>query len=235
MKSSAKQKIIEMLKQRILSMEMAPGVLLDEVVLSAEFGISRTPLREIIQRLSGEGYFELKENRGAKVASMDISTLRHFFQAAPMIYASISRLAAENATVEQIARLKDIQSAYRQSLNAAQPREIAMNNHRFHETIGEMAASAYLEPSLNRLLIDHTRIAQVFYRARTPDDRVRIEEASRQHDLMIEAFEAHAASDAVTLTLSHWDLSRGLMEAFVSPDPLPFTLQTLSKEKAHAV
>ena len=68
MKTNSKTDCILILKQRILSMQMAPGRLLDETALSEEFGISRTPLREIIQRLCGEGFLSIQENRGAKVA-----------------------------------------------------------------------------------------------------------------------------------------------------------------------
>ena len=89
-------------------MEIAPGQLLDETALSVEFGISRTPLREVIQRLCGEGYLSSQENRGAKVSSMDFASMRKFFQTAPMIYAAVARLAAENANEAQIEKLKNI-------------------------------------------------------------------------------------------------------------------------------
>lgn len=230
METNPKHLIAETLKQRILSMEIAPGQVLDETELAQEFGISRTPLREIIQRLSGEGHLVPEKNRGAKVAPMDFATIRKFFQAAPMIYAATARLAAEQATSPQIEILKTIQLAYRKSIDAGDVIETAMRNHRFHEQIGEMAASPYLMPSLNRLLIDHTRISQTFYRARNSNEKARVAEAANQHDAMIEAFERHAAADAVDLTLSHWELSRNQMEQFVSPDPLPFDLE----EQRHA-
>lgn len=235
MKPNPKSDCILILKQRILSLQLAPGQMLDETALSEEFGISRTPLREIIQRLCGEGYLSIQENRGAKVASMDIPTMRNFFQAAPMIYASVARLAAEQATPEQVEDLKAVQSRYRQSLEARLVEETAMHNHRFHEAIGQMAASPYLMPSLNRLLIDHTRIGQVFYRTKTNADRNRTTQAAQQHDAMIEAFAKNDPATAVTLTLQHWDLSRTQMEQFVKPDPLPFELGENSLEQHHAV
>lgn len=231
MKISAKQKFAQALKQRVLSLDIAPGQLLDETSLSLEFGISRTPLREIIQRLCGEGYLTLEENRGAKVASMDFTTLRHFFQAAPMIYASVARLAAEQSTAAHIDILRNIQNHYREAIERKDAAGAAMQNHRFHEMIGSMASSPYLSPSLNRLLIDHTRIGQMFYQSTSNEDAKRIAEAADQHDAMIEALADNNPAAAVELTLKHWDLSRGRMEKFVSPDPLPHDLG----DKAHAV
>jgi len=237
MKLSLKQFCADDLKRRVLSMDLVPGAPLDEVALSAHYGISRTPLRELIQRLGGEGYFTLEENRGAKVASLDLGTLRHFFQSAPMIYASVARLAAEQAKPADVERLKSIQQLFRQSIGVGRTSQTAMENHRFHEAIGGIAASPYLKPSLNRLLIDHTRIGHMFYRSNSADDAERIEEASDQHDQMIAAIEAGDAPQAVKLTLEHWELSRGQLEQFVSPDPLPFELETISPngEKTRAV
>jgi len=224
MKSNTKQICLESIRNRVLSMELAPGSLLDETVLATEFGISRTPLREIIQRLCGEGYLVMEPNRGAKVAPMDFATMRHFFQAAPMVYAAISRLASEMATAAQIDALKAIQTNYLGSIKAGRSAETAMYNHAFHHAIGEMAASPYLQPSLERLLIDHTRIGQTFYQSKSLDDQKTISTASAQHDALIEAIENRSAANAVDITLQHWALSRDRMEQFVSPDPLTFNL-----------
>ncbi len=80
--------------------------------LAAGFGLSRTPFREVLQRLAGEGYVALSENRGAKVSPMDLDTLRTFFQTAPLIYASIARLAAENRDAPQLVALKAAQENF---------------------------------------------------------------------------------------------------------------------------
>ncbi len=50
---------LDVLRQQILSLTLEPGSNLDETKLGQEFGISRTPLREILQKLAGEGYVDL--------------------------------------------------------------------------------------------------------------------------------------------------------------------------------
>ena len=228
MQNDPKSKASETMRNRVLRMELQPGELLDESALAQEFGISRTPLREVIHRLCGEGYLVLEQNRGARVAPMDIATMRHFFQAAPMVYAAISRLAAEQADAQSITQLKEIQLLYRQSLKSDVSSQTAMHNHLFHQKIGEMAASPYLVPSLERLLIDHTRIGQTFYRSSSKLDQKRIAKAADQHDALIDAFERHAPVEAVEITLSHWALSRNNIEQFVRPTPLDFSLEEIS-------
>ncbi len=81
-----KAQCLEALRMRILQQRIAPGSDLDEAALCAEYGLSRTPMREMFQRLKGEGYAVRQQNRGARIAPMDLSTMRMFFQTAPMIY-----------------------------------------------------------------------------------------------------------------------------------------------------
>ena len=95
-------------------------------------------------------------------------------------------------------------------------------NDRFHFDMGLMADNQYLMPSLQRLLVDHARIGQTFWRARDDVMRKRIDEAADHHDRFILVIEAGDQEGAVALTLEHWSLSRDHMEMFVRPEPLPF-------------
>ncbi len=221
MKPNKKHNCYDSLKHKVLALELAPGMTLDETALAAEHGLSRTPLREVLRRLAGEGYLTLAANRSAQVSSMDLATMRNFFQTAPMIYAAVTRLAAENASALQIAELKDAQQQFRSAIADGSATDTALHNHTFHEIIGAMAGNPYLTPSLERLLIDHTRMSQAFYTAHDAADRKRIDAAAGQHDEMIDAIETRQPARAVELTLEHWNLSRGEIERYVYPDPLP--------------
>lgn len=216
-----KSRAFETLKQRVLTLDLTPGSTLDETRLAEQYGLSRTPLREVLQRLAGEGYLSLENNRGATVSSMDMITMRSFFQSAPMIYAAIARLATEQATPKQILALKKTQSKFRQAVSANAVGDMVIHNHRFHEITGEMAATKYLSPSLGRLLIDHTRMSHRFYATEHDTSRQRVIEACEQHDAMIDSIENREAAKTVELTLQHWELSRSDMGKYVTPDPLP--------------
>jgi DNA-binding GntR family transcriptional regulator len=227
MAPNKKLECLEDLRTRILSLEIAPGSDLDESTLTDIYGISRTPLREILQRLAGEGYIRIEENRGAKVASMDLAIMRTFFQTAPLIYANIARLAAENRTSIQLDKLKEIQRKFSQATQSNEASKAALLNHQFHELIGAMAQNPYLVASLNRMLIDHTRLSQTFYRPSSRHEQELVEKASGQHDAMISAIEAREGPLVIDLTLQHWDLSRDRMEQYVKPDPLPLDVVSL--------
>ncbi len=234
MPTDKKTHCLEDIRMRILTLDISPGSDLDEAALCQQYGISRTPMREVFQRLSGEGYLRLEQNRGAKVASMDLGVLRMFFQTAPMVYANIARLAAENRRSDQLPELKEVQDQFRAAAEAGDAGEAALLNHRFHEVIGGMSHNPYLLVSLRRMLIDHTRLSQTFYRPASDDEANRVKKAIAQHDAMIVAIEHQEPSVAMELTLDHWNLTSDRLERFVQPDPLPIDVVSL-KDRKHAV
>jgi len=234
MTKHTKESCFQDLKRRILITDLEPGSDLDEASLSERCGMSRIPLREVLQRLAGEGYVDIQSNRGAKVASMNVSAIRVFFQTLLIVYANMARLAAENRTADQLEALKYIQRAFLTAIHAGHASDAALKNHNFHEQIGRMAHNPYLMAALSRLLIDHTHLGQTFYRPTEEAESDLIDQAAEQHDAMIAAFEAQDPALAIDITLQHWTLSRDRMERFVRPDPLPVDV-TFSVDTAHAI
>jgi DNA-binding GntR family transcriptional regulator len=214
---SNKTNCLEDLKRRILTEELAPGLYLDEMELAEAYGISRPPLREVLRQLAGDGYVVLHENRGTQVSPMTHKSLRNFFIVAPMIYAAVGRLAAQNASRAQIMRLKDSQLLFRGSIRDGDAAQRALNNERFHSIMGEMADNEFLMPSLRRLLIDHTRIGMIFYSPRNVEMADQRIIAADQHDEFIALIEAGDADGCAELAIAHWELSRMQIESFVTP------------------
>ncbi len=229
---SRKTALYDAIRQRVLTMALRPGSDLDETALSDEFALSRTPLREVFRQLAGEGYVDLRENRGARVSEMSHTSLRDFFLTAPMIYGAVLRLAAKNARPDQIVKLKAAQEDFKASLRSGSAEDRALANNRFHEVTGEMADNVYLLPSFQRLLIDHARISMTFYRPR--DDRMarNVSDASDQHDAIIAAIEAGDDIAAARLADDHWNLSRDQIELFVMPAGLDVPLGTVSRQNS---
>ena len=208
------------LKRRILTCMLPPGGDLDEARLAQEFEISRPPVREVLRQMAGEGFVELRPNRGARVAAMDHTTLRNFYLVAPMIYGAVTRLAARNARPDQIAELRKVQAEFRIAIEEGRVEDRVFLNDRFHALTGEMADNAYLEPSLRRLLIDHARIGMTFYQPRTAAMRANLDVAAAQHDEIIAAIETGDEDRAEALAVAHWELSRSMIEVLARPDGL---------------
>ena len=218
----------EALKRDILTLSLHPGTDLDEVRLTDEYSLSRTPLREVLRQLAGEGYCELRENRGARVAQMHHSTLHEFFIAAPMIYGAVLNLAASNAQPEQINQLISAQADFKQALANGSNIERALANNRFHEITGDMAHNKFLLPSFRCLLIDHARISMTFYSeqplGQVLDAASPQAQADHHHDLIIQAIQAGDSKAAAAIAAEHWNLSRDQIARFVMPTSLDLPL-----------
>lgn len=228
---SGKSNLYDDLKRQILTMEFDPDEDLDEVSLSERYGLSRTPVRDILRRLAGEGYVEIRQNRSARVAPMNHSTLRNFFLVAPMIYAAVARLAVHNFKPRQLSDLKSTQSRFRKASETSDPHAMVLENNRFHEVIGEMSANEYLRPSLGRLLIDHARIGHTFYRPTDDEMRQRLARSTEQHDDFIDVIAARDEDAAVDLVFKHWELCRADMELYVTPREIEADLPAEGSQK----
>jgi DNA-binding GntR family transcriptional regulator len=212
-----KSALADTLKRQILTLELAPDHNLDEVQLSEEYGISRTPVRDVLRRLAGEGYVEIRENRGARVIPMNHVTLRDFFLVAPLIYEAVGRLAAQNFKLGQMEQLKACQERFRAAAAANDAEAMVVENNAFHAIIGAMAHSTFLQPSLNKLLIDHARIGHTFFRPRNDEMRSNLATACEHHDQFIVAIGERDEASVVRLVQEHWELSRRDMEMFIAP------------------
>jgi len=218
--------LAEALRRRILSMELAPGAVVDELALCDEFGLSRPPVRELLRQIAAEGYIELEANRAPRVAAMNHESLHSFFVAAPLIYIATTQLAATYASADEIDALKAIQAQFRQAIEDRDVENRVLYNDAFHLEIGKMAHNDYLLPSLRRLLIDHTRLGKIFYRHPTTDDMQRdLETACAQHDQMIDAIERRDPQMAGQLVREHFELSRRRMAEYAAPQGLDVPLQ----------
>lgn len=103
---------------------------------------------------------------------------------------------------------------------------MVVENNRFHAIMGEMSGNQYLEPSLERLLIDHARIGHTFFRPRDEDMEQRLQLSAEHHDSFIEAIERRDESAVVDLVFEHWELSRENMEMFIAPNGMKADLPT---------
>lgn len=206
------------LRRRILSMELAPGAVVDELALCEEFGLSRPPVRELLRQIAAEGYIELEANRAPRVASMSHESLHSFFLAAPMLYIATTQLAATHASPAEIEGLKRIQQNFRKAIEEKDVENRVLYNDEFHLEIGKMAHNDYLLPSLRRLLIDHARLGKIFYRHPTTDDMQQdLELACDQHDQMIDAIERRDSEAAAEIVRAHFELSRRRMAEYAAP------------------
>ena len=93
-------------REAILEAELPPGEIMSQVALAEELGVSRTPLREALRMLQGEGLVEARTNRRVRVAPISPSDLEELYALRVVLEAQALRLAVPRMSQEHIARLE---------------------------------------------------------------------------------------------------------------------------------
>ena len=97
--------VAERLRVRILAHTLAPGSWIDEQALAAEFGISRTPLREALKVLAAEGLVTMKLRRGAYVTEVTERDLVEVYHLLALLESDAAGVVARSASAAQLAEL----------------------------------------------------------------------------------------------------------------------------------
>ena len=125
------------LRDEILELVLPPGTPIDEVALAERFGMSRTPIREALLRLAGEGLVETLPNRSAIVANIDFLNLHHFFDAMTLMYRVTTRLAALNRSDADLAAIRARQAQFAAAVEAQDALAMISTNAALHLSIAE--------------------------------------------------------------------------------------------------
>lgn len=102
--------IYDTLKQRILFFEYEPGEMLNEKKMAAEFGVSRTPVREVLLRLEWEKLVSIIPRAGIMVSKVEFHQLREVFQTRAPLEGLLGRLAAAQMNDSHFAQLAEMQA-----------------------------------------------------------------------------------------------------------------------------
>jgi DNA-binding GntR family transcriptional regulator len=144
-KVSTVQRIESVLMEEISVGELSPGVRLDETGLAERFGVSRTPIREALSRLTAQGILVPGEKRGVFVAEYSRQELSQIFEAMHEIEAACARIVSQRLNL--LAR-SEIEAAQTECLAAAQAGDRAgylRANEAFHIAIYQATGNPYME------------------------------------------------------------------------------------------
>jgi DNA-binding GntR family transcriptional regulator len=126
--------------------QFRPGDRLVEADLADRFGVSRTPVREALQRLETQSMLA-RDGRSLIVASLDHNQLAELYVVRSELEGLAARLAARHATPEEVRVLSDMLAADR--ANLGDPEALARANRRFHKQIHLASHNRYLVQQLD--------------------------------------------------------------------------------------
>jgi len=220
MSGSGRQRAYAEVRARILRLDFAPGAELEEGALSRLLGLSRTPIREALIRLASEGLVVLQRGRGARVAPLDISSLRTFFEALDLLQRAVTRLAALRRTEEDLAAIEPHIVAFEESGKRVESLDMAETNYRFHMAIAAAAHSDYLERSYSRVMTEGLRVARVCF-SEENDRQVplgaHLDRTTSEHHALYNAIRGQDAEEAERLAAAHTVLFRNRVAQTLIP------------------
>jgi DNA-binding GntR family transcriptional regulator len=191
------------LKEQIISGEMAPGSRLIELNIAADFGVSRTPVREALKRLAAENLVLADPARGMIVHAPDTGEIEDVFIVREALDGLAARLAAHRITPSELARLRLIVDTMREAIKAERREQFLISNQRFHDVIYSAAGN----PMLARVASDLRDFVRRFTTLpfASPD---RVEHVLSEHEQILAALEAHDPEAAEKASNAHLDAAR---------------------------
>ncbi len=186
------------LKRIILEHQIPQGGKLNEAELAAALGISRTPVREAINRLAKEGLVESFPQRGAFVIQFSGEDVFELFLIRENLEGLAAYLAAERMTESDLRTLESCMRGFKEPYGKREIQRYAREDFKFHETIIKLSNARRLT-NLISTLYDHIRIFRL-----TPmglSDRMKTSLA--EHKRIIEAFRNRDAAEAERLMRRH--------------------------------
>lgn len=192
--------VYDLLRDEILDLVLPPGSPIDEVQLAERFGMSRTPIREALVRLAGEGLIVTLPNRSTMVSNLDFLNLSPFFDALVLMYRVTTQLAAQNHRQEDLDAIRARQAEFAAAVKAQDALAMIATNAAFHSAIADAGRNPYFNGLFSRLLDEGRRFLRLYYQSY--DDRLP-QQFVDEHEDMIAAIVARDAAAAERLGRAH--------------------------------
>lgn len=160
-KISKQEQAYNLIKQLIIRNEFSPGMILSEQELCDRFGFSRTPVREALRRLAGNGFVDYIKDKGSFVKAVGMDDLLQQYEVREALEGLAARLCAMRATKNDVLKLENFLTETIQNFqvrNYVKAMEADMN---FHYYIIKVSRNPCLENIMDNILDQISRVAFV--------------------------------------------------------------------------
>lgn len=191
------QQVAEKLREQIFNRELEPGSWIDEQKLAADYGISRTPLREALKVLAVEGLVTMKVRRGAYVTEMSADDVTQVYRLLGLLEADAAAEVAERAGDAQIAELRALHDQLEK--RAGQRDAFFLANEQFHLRLLGIAGNRW-----RAQIVGDLRKVMKLNRHHSLFKQGRVEESLAEHRAVMVALEQRDADAAARLMRAHF-------------------------------
>lgn len=211
---SLREIVFETIRSAIVQGELKPGERLMEVQLADELGVSRTPVRESIRKLELEGLVKMVPRKGAYVTPMSSTDLVEMMEIRGALEGLVARLAAVNATEEEIQALHESNDGFENAIGESDYDGIIDDDIEFHEILYKACGNGRLRSMIHSLREQMLRMRVEYVHNVTDMHPLR-----GQHRAIIEGIENRDPEAAELAAKAHIDTTKDDMVA-VLENPL---------------
>ena len=185
--SSLSRQAYQRIRDKIITLQLSPGALVNEAALIDELQIGRTPIREALQRLACEGLVVLRPRRGAFVASLSITDLQQIFELRRILEGYAAVLAAERATEADLTAMEATLTKLHEADRRGDAQAYIEVDRAFHRALARGAHNRFLEYILTRmyhlnLRLWYLALDKIGPMRETIEEHRRVLEAVARHD-----------------------------------------------------
>jgi DNA-binding GntR family transcriptional regulator len=192
------QQVAEQLRQQIFARVLEPGAWIDELQHAAQFGISRTPLREALKVLAVEGLVAMKPRRGAFVAEVSRQDVQQVYEMLALLESDAAAQAAHCATPAQLAELEALHQRLEKQVR--QREAFFATNEQFHLKLLEVAGNRW-----RMQIVADLRKVMKLNRHHSLFKPGRVSESLAEHRALMAALSARQAREAATVMRRHFE------------------------------
>ncbi len=197
------ERIYLALRQKIVRCELAPGTTLDTNAIARDYDVSKTPVRDAMQKLAADGLVTILPRSGYRVATITFQAVHEILDLRAAIGPHAARQAARYATPADIAQLREIVAEYATPLDIGAMQQVA---RRFHVAIAQCSRNKRVV-ALSETLFDELERLLRF----AIDFSVKIGEHSDEHTALVDAIEAGDGERAAAIEAEHIKSSRAFL------------------------
>jgi len=191
------EQVAERLREQIFARELEPGSWIDEMKLCAQWGISRTPMREALKVLAVEGLVTMKVRRGAYVTEMSQDDVAQVYHLLALLESDAAAQVAAQATAEQRAQLQELHAQLEAQVD--QRDAFFTLNERFHMALLDMAGNRWAVQ-----VVQDLRKMMKLNRHHSLFKQGRLEDSLSEHRALMQALAARDAEAARQTMQAHF-------------------------------
>ncbi len=201
----------EALKRKVLVCELGPGTELRENDLASALALSRTPVREALNRLVHDGLVEVRPRQGYRVTDVTLAGVNEVFELREALEPAIVALVAQRADAQALTRLRqEIAVAGRDTLEDA-----ITADHALHTALADLSNNRYMARTMRHLLAELQRILFLSL----SDGGARLD-LSAHHDALFDALLAgDSAAARQALLVESTQMRQRIVEAIMTRLP----------------